>query len=244
MLEGRRIVVTGSSRGIGRAIAQACAREGAVVAVNCRESVDEARAVVAEDPDHFRLLPFDVRDREEIESAVARFCDEEGSIDAWVNNAGINRPGLLAAADWQSIREQIEVNLLGPVFCARAVLPVMLRQQAGVILNVGSVAAPRPVRGQAVYAAAKGGLEALTRALAGEYARKGIRVLCIRPGPTETAMLESTWVLGKEEVLARSPTRRLGQPTEVADLAVFLLSDRAQFVTGSIHSVDGGYLLG
>lgn len=185
MLEGKRIVVTGAGRGIGRAIALACARAGAVVGVNYRASEAGAREIHEKHPARTVLLPFDVREPDAVAAAVARFRGAAGGIDGWVNNAGVNRPDLLVASDLGKIREQIEVNLVGAIVCARAVLPVMLEQRAGVILNVSSVAAARPVRGQAVYAATKGGLEALTRALAVEYARKGVRVHALRPGPAE-----------------------------------------------------------
>jgi len=121
---------------------------------------------------------------------------------------------------------------------------VMMEQRAGVILNVSSVAALRPTRGQAVYAATKGGVEALTRAIAVEYGRKGVRAHAIRPGPIESAMLEAAKAMAEEEILSRVPLRRIGTPEDVAALAVFLLGDGAAFITGSIHTVDGGYLEG
>ena len=135
-------------------------------------------------------------------------------------NAAVDLPDLLVAARHERIEEQFDVNLLGPILCARAVLPVMLEQKAGVIVNVSSVAAERPFRGQAVYAATKGGLESFTRALAAEYGR------------------------GEDEMLTRTPLRRLGRPDEVAELALYLLSDKAAFMTGSVHTIDGGYLQG
>ncbi len=234
MLEGKKIVVTGASRGIGRAIALACVRAGATVGLGHRSTVDV--------PDGCIPLRFDVRDPAAVSAAVASFREKAGRIDGWVNNAGVNHPSLLVSADPAKIREQIDVNVLGPIVCAQAVLPVMLEQRAGVILNVSSVAAVRAARGQAVYAATKGAIESLTRALAVEYARKGIRVHAIRPGPVDTDMLAATKSLAEDEIVSRVPMKRVGTPAEVAELAVWLLSDRASYATGSIHTIDGGYL--
>ena len=244
MLEGKSIVVTGAGRGIGRAIAIACAKAGAFVGLNYRSAEKEARALHEECPKQTLLLPFDVRDAVQVEVAVAKFQEQRGRVDGWVNNAAVNRPGLLVSAELDQIREQIETNLLGPVICSKAVLPVMMRQRGGVVLNISSVSAVRPSQGQAVYAATKGGLESLTRALAREYGRKGIRVHGIRPGPIDTDMIQGTKALAEEEILSRIPLNRLGRPEEVADLAVYLLGDRAAFISGSIHTIDGGYLEG
>lgn len=244
LLEGKKIVVTGASSGIGRAIALACAREGAVVGVNYHRSEESARELAARDPERLRLLPFDVRSPERIAEAVSRFLSEQGRVDGWVNNAAVNLPDLLISAELSRVREQIETNLLGPILCAKAVLPAMLEQREGVIVNLGSVSAAKPSRGQSVYAAAKGGLESFTRALAAEYGRKGIRAHCVRPGPIDTRMLEATKALAAEEILSRVPLRRLGRPEEVAELVVYLLSERSGFVTGAVHTIDGGYLGG
>src|SRR5579883_349267 len=126
MLEGKSIVVTGASRGIGRAIAIACAKAGAFVGLNYRDSEKEARTLHEEFPKQTLLLPFDVRDAVQAERAVGRFQEQRGHIDGWVNNAAVNRPGLLVSAELDQIREQIETNLLGPVICSKAVLPVMM----------------------------------------------------------------------------------------------------------------------
>lgn len=240
-LEGRRILVVGASRGIGRAIALACAREGATVGVHYRAARSEAERVAGEiagiGPAP-ALVSFDVRDEPGVAAGFSAF----GEIDALVQCAGVTRPALLATASLDDLREVLDVNLTGAVLCARAVLPSMLTRRRGVILLVSSVAAVRPFRGQAVYAAAKAGVEALTRALAVEYGRKGIRVVCLRPGPVDTEMLESTRRMAGEELVRRVPLGRIARPEEVAGLAVHLLSDEAAFVTGSVHPIDGGYL--
>jgi len=244
MLAGKRVVVTGANGGLGLAIARACLEAGATVGLNVHRDDKGARGLVDQLPDRAVLLPFDVGDAEAIARGVAEFRAFAGGIDGWVNNAGVNRADLLLTAGEARIREQLDVNLLGPILCARAVLPVMLEQRAGVIVNVGSAAAARPQRGQAVYAATKGALEAFTRALAVEYGRKGIRAYCLRPGPIDTPMLAAARTLAEREVLARVPLGRLGRPEEVAELAVYLLSGRSAFVSGSVQTVDGGYALG
>ena len=244
MLEGKRILVTGASGGVGGAVARACARAGAIVGLGFRTSKRQAESLAAESPERFRLVPFDVRMPDEVDRAVASFVAAEGGVDGLVNAAGIIHPELLAVARTEALRELLETNLLGSLFCTRAVLPQMLRQRSGVILNVSSVAAVHPARGQAAYAATKAGLEALTRSLAVEYGRKGIRALGIRVGPVATPMLEGTRAIAETELLAHLPLARLGRPEEVADLAVFLLGEKAAYLTGSIHTVDGGYLQG
>ena len=242
-LEGRVVVVTGAARGIGRAIALACAREGAFVGVNYRSSADAARELCALDPKRLFPMPFDVADHDAVGSAVEKLVSERGGVDGWVNNAAVNLPDLLVSADPSKMRAQVETNLLGPLFCSRAVLPTMLEKKRGVIINVGSVAAARPTRGQAVYAATKGGLESLTRSIAVEYGRKGIRAHCVRPGPIDTPMLEAAKALAEGEILSRMALRRLGKPEDVAELVVYLLSDQAGFSTGGVHTIDGGYLV-
>jgi NAD(P)-dependent dehydrogenase (short-subunit alcohol dehydrogenase family) len=246
LLADRRIVVTGASGGIGRAIALACAREGAALGLGHLRGAESARALQAEIEALGRkaqLLPFDVTDSKAVVAAAEAFATEQGGIDAWVSSAGVCHPGLLLTEQDDRIRAQIDVNLLGPVFAARAALPFMIRQRGGVLLHIGSVAAVRPARGQAVYAATKGAIESLTKALAVEYARKGVRALCLVPGAVETGMLQGTMALAAEEVTARIPLRRVATPAEIAETAVFLLSDKARYMTGASVAVDGGYLI-
>jgi 3-oxoacyl-[acyl-carrier protein] reductase len=240
-LNGKRILVTGGGRGIGRAIATACAAEGARVGVNYHRSDAQARALCDEIGISSRAIPFDVRDSAAVARGVAEFVEFAGGIDGLVNNAGVNCASLLVSASDADITEMVTTNLVGPILCTRAVLPFMLKQRSGVIVNVSSVAAERPTRGQAVYAATKGALESLTRAVAGEYGRKGIRCHAIRPGAVDTDMLAATKAVAEGDILARIPLRRLASADEIAPFVVFLLGDQAAYVTGSIHAIDGGF---
>ena len=240
-LRNKRILVTGASRGIGRAIAMACAAAGARVGVNYHRSRDCALAVCSEIGDTAIPLEFDVSDAGAVARGVDAFAAFAGGIDGLVNNAGINRPSLLVGASDADIAATIATNLAGPILCTRAVIPAMLEARRGVIVNVSSVAAKRPSRGQAVYAATKGAIESLTRAVAVEYGKKGIRCHAIRPGAVDTDMLATTKAMAEEDVLAKTALKRIGSVEDVAALAVFLLSDEASYITGSIHAVDGGY---
>lgn len=237
-LTGKRVVVTGASGGIGAAIVRACAAQGAHVGVAYHRGEDRARALA--DETKGTLLCFDVRD----EVAARRELGAFGVIDGLVNAAGVVSPGLLMTTELSTLEATLDVNLLGPMICARAVLPAMSARRSGVIVNVSSIAARRPFRGQAAYAASKGGLDAFTKALAVEVGKRGVRVVGIAPGAIDTAMLASTRALGDDELTARIPTKKLGRPEDVAGLCVYLLSDAARYVTGSIHDVDGGYGVG
>jgi 3-oxoacyl-[acyl-carrier protein] reductase len=245
-LSGRRILVTGATRGIGRAVAEACLDAGAgVVGVNYVRSDDAAAELVARFGRRVRPLRFDVGDPAAVAAGVAAFAAEDASpIDGLVNNAGISRPKLLISAGVEDLLEQVRVNVTGTLLCSRAVIGHMVRTRtAGAIVNIGSVAAARPVSGQAAYAASKGAVEALTRVLAVEYGRRGIRVNCVSPGVVATGLQAAVTDTVLEAARRRSFAGRFATAEEVARVVVRLLADESRYVTGTSHTIDGGYLL-
>lgn len=238
----RSVLVTGASRGIGRAIAIACARRGDRVGVGWHTSEDAAAEVARETGGSLHRL--DVTRFEDVERAFASFVAMHGRLDALVVNAGIAMSGILATADPSDLRRVVDTNVLGPLHCARAALPTMLQQRSGLLLFIGSIAAARPARGHAAYASTKCAVEGLTRAIAVEYGRKGIRAICLRPGAVDTDLLRTTRAIAEDELLARIPLRRVAAPEEIARTAAMLLSDDAAYVNGAILDVDGGYAAG
>lgn len=244
-LQGQRVMVVGASRGIGRAVALELGRRGAIVGVHYREGAESARAVVDDilaAEGNAAAFCFDVRDAEAVRRESDRFAAENGGLDALVCCAGVLRTGLLALAADVDLKAVLEVNVLGALHCARAALPHLLRQRGGNLVFIGSVAAHRPTRGQVAYAASKAALEGLTRALAVEYAQKGIRAHCVVPGAIETEMLAGARALdGERSLQVRVPLRRVGAPADVAGVVAFLLCSDASYMTGGIVAVDGGY---
>ena len=233
-------LVTGGSRGLGRAIVERLAAEGWRVALTYRSDAEAAREIAEGSDGLISAHPLDVRDTDACEDVVARVEEERGPIVGLVNNAGILKQGLLAMTsdgDWEAV---LSTNLGGVFRVCRAVLPQMMRRRAGSIVNVSSLSAIRGLPGQAAYAASKAGVLGLTRSLAREVGRRGIRVNAVLPGLVDTDLTaeapdRATEALRAAEVLPESLTG-----AQVADVVAFLLSDAAAGVTGQAIPVDAG----
>jgi 3-oxoacyl-[acyl-carrier protein] reductase len=243
-LTGRIALVTGASRGIGRAIAEALAAAGARVVVNFASSAEGAAAVVAAIEaagGQAWSHRANVANEAEVEAMVKAVLEQEGRIDVLVNNAGITRDGLLMrmkTADWQSV---IDLNLTGVFLCTRAVSRAMLKARSGRIINITSVVGLMGNPGQANYSAAKAGVIGLTRSTAAEFASRGITVNAVAPGFIATDMTKD---LNADPILAAIPLGRLGQPEEVAGAVRFLAADpAAAYITGQVLAVDGGMVM-
>ncbi|HEY4719874.1 MAG TPA: 3-oxoacyl-[acyl-carrier-protein] reductase, partial [Candidatus Methylomirabilis sp.] len=239
---GKVAVVTGGSRGIGRAVACALGREGAAVTLCARDRVALEKAAAELEASGAQVLAIqaDVAQAPQVEQVVEGCLERFGSVDILVNNAGITRDNLLLRMkdeEWEAV---LSTNLKGVFHCTRAVLRPMLKQRGGRIINLTSVVGVMGNAGQANYVAAKAGIIGLTKAAAKEVASRGITVNAVAPGFIETDMTRALDPGRQEEIRSKIPLGRFGMPEEVAELVVFLASDRAAYITGQVIHINGG----
>jgi len=242
-LSGKKALVTGASRGIGKMCAIALARAGADMTVGYHRKEQDAADTVRQIATCGReatAFSADVTDTAQVEELVQHHQNKHGRLDILVNNAGVAGEGLIGSLtdkDWDHVQS---VNLRGAFLCTRAVLPLMMPQGSGKIINMASVVVASSAPGQASYAASKGGLVAFTRAGAVELAAKGIQVNAILPGLITTDMSSKAQRRYRDRLLARIPAGRFGEPEEVAQMVVYLASSAADYITGQSIVIDGG----
>ena len=242
-LTGQIAIVTGGSRGIGRATVLVIGRLGAYVAINYRDNQAAADASLAElsaSGGHGELCQFDVADESQVDEAVKKIVDRHKKIDILINNAGVTYDNLLVRMkpeDWDQV---VGTNLKGTVLCTKAVTRVMIRQRYGRIINISSVVGQMGNVGQSLYAATKAGILGFTRAMAREVGSRGITVNAVAPGFIESEMTTQLPAKLQEEFLHSIPLGRLGTCEEVAELVAFLAGPGAGYITGQVVNVNGG----
>ena len=242
-LAGKIAVVTGGSRGIGRATSIALAQAGAHVLVNFRsneEAAKETLRLIEEAGGQGELLGFDVADPESVDHAIKEAIDRHGRIDILVNNAGISIDRLLLRVSVKDLETTWATNVNGALFCAKACIRPMMKKRWGRIINLSSVVGESGNAGQVVYSASKAALLGLTRTLAREYASRGITVNAVAPGFVETDMTADLPDEAKQGIIDQTPLGRIGRPEEVAATVVFLASEEASYITGQVVRVNGG----
>ena len=242
-LQGRNALVTGGSRGIGRAICLELARQGAAVAVNyagneqaAQETVEACRTLGVQ----AEAFQADVSDPAACESLIAQVKERFGRLDILVNNAGVTRDGLLMTAKPEDFDKVLDTNLKGAYFCMKAAAKVMMRQRYGRIVNLSSVVGLRGNAGQTNYSASKAGLIGLTKSLAKELASRNVTVNAVAPGFIATDMTAALPEAVRTEMCKTIPEGRAGQPEDVANAVAFFAAEQSSYLTGQVLCVDGG----
>jgi 3-oxoacyl-[acyl-carrier protein] reductase len=245
-LEGRVALVTGASQGIGHACAKALAKAGATVALAARnhQKLEELSAEIAANGGKAATFALDVTNEDEVKSQIKQAISQLGKIDILINNAGITRDQLvmrMKRVDWDAV---LSTNLTSAYLCIQQVIPSMLKQRWGRIINITSVFGQMGQAGQANYAASKAGLIGLTMAIARELASRNITCNAVSPGFIETAMTATLTEEFKQSAVKQIPLGRVGTPEEVASAVNFLASEEAGYITGQALGVNGGLLMG
>ncbi|AIY82548.1 MULTISPECIES: 3-oxoacyl-[acyl-carrier-protein] reductase [Clostridium] len=246
MLKDKCAIVTGASRGIGRAIAKKLASLGANIVLNYRSNDEEALKVKEEllsyGVDVF-LYKCDISDFNAVEEMIKASKEKFGKVDIMINNAGITKDTLLLRMKEEDFDKVIEVNLKGVFNCLKAITPVMIRQKCGKIVNLSSVVGLVGNAGQVNYAASKAGVIGMTKSLAKEVGSRGITVNAVAPGFIDTDMTEVLGEKFKEEAKKSIPLKRLGKPEDVAGAVAYLVGNEASYITGQVLNVDGGMVM-
>lgn len=246
LLGGKVALVTGASRGIGRAIALRLAGEGAKVAINYAGNTAKAEAVKADieqNGGEAILVQADVADSSAVEAMVAKVTEAFGQIDILVNNAGITRDGLLMRMKEEDFDAVVNTNLKGVFHCTKTVSKLMMKKRSGRIINMASVVGIMGNAGQTNYAAAKAGVIGFSKSAAKELAARGITVNVVAPGFIDTDMTAAMTDKAKELTLTGIPMKKMGTPEDVANAVLFLASDCASYITGQTVNVDGGMVM-
>ena len=246
LLKGKTAIVTGSSRGIGRAIALTLAREGANIAINYSKN-ESAAMEVAEKAKEFTsnviVLKADVSSFNEVEDFTSKVLNEFGNIDILVNNAGITRDNLLLRMSEEDFDQVISTNLKGVFNTTKAISKIMIKQRKGKIINISSVVGITGNAGQSNYAAAKSAVIGFTKSIAKELASRGINVNAVAPGFIETDMTAVLSEKIREQIKTAIPMKRIGSPDDIAKAVLFLAGNDSDYITGQVINIDGGMVM-
>lgn len=246
LLDGKIALVTGGSRGIGRAVAIELAKEGAAVAINYagnKAAAEEVQSIITQMGGKAMIIQADVSDEKSAMQMVEEVIAQLGGIDILVNNAGITRDGLfirMKEEDWNAV---INTNLTGIFNCTKVAAKYMMKKRSGRIINMSSVSGIMGNAGQTNYAAAKAGVIGFTKSLAREMASRGITVNAVAPGFIATDMTAAMPEKAQEQVLTSIPLGKMGKPEDIANAVLFLASDKASYITGQVIHVDGGMVM-